>query len=377
MCLSCLARLAIDQPSLHDEIRAEHDAEAPTIDAGSTQLRPGQVLGNRYQIRSRLGGGGMGEVWRAFDLKLRVDVALKALHPRLLENERALETLRQEVRTAREVVSPNVCRVFQLEEVEGRELVSMEYVDGQTLTEVLRERSPLELDEAREIAAQFLAGLEAIHDAGLVHRDIKPENVMLTRAGRVVVMDFGIAKALATGDAQTVAGTPAYMSPEQSRGEPLDARADVFSAGIALAEMVAPRGVRTREARQELWADAREEPPRLEPTPWRRVLVRALASEKGQRYGSAAKLARALEEVTQRATDEEVQPYPGLAAFTAENASYFFGRELEVEELWRKLGRAHLLGLIGPSGAGKSSFLRRRPAPGHARGVAHLDRAAR
>ena len=124
--------------------------------------------------------------------------------------------LRQEVRAAREVVSPNVCRVFDLVEFDGHELVSMEFVDGATLADVLRDRSPLDLQEARDIAAQFLAGLEAIHAAGLVHRDIKPENVMLTRAGRVVVMDFGIARAASESRVRTVAGTAAYMAPEQA-----------------------------------------------------------------------------------------------------------------------------------------------------------------
>jgi hypothetical protein len=266
--------------------------------------------------------------------------------------------LRQEVRSAREVVSPNVCRVYQLEELGERELVSMEYVDGDTLADVLRERSPLELDEAREIAAQLLAGLEAIHTAGLVHRDIKPENVMLTRAGRVVVMDFGVAKALAADPTKTVSGTPAYMSPEQARGGAIDARADLYSVGIVLAEMVAPCGARTQEAREAIWEGARAVPPELDDTPWQSVLARAVAPDPKDRHETAASLARALEEVTQRAGDAEAQPYPGLSSFTAESADYFFGRELEVEQMWRKLRRAHLLGLIGPSGAGKSSFLR-------------------
>ncbi len=197
---------------------------------------PGVILGERYQLREVLGRGGMGEVYRAFDLKLRVDVALKSVRPELSSSEKARELLRQEVRSAREVLSPNVCRIFDLVVEEGRELVSMEYIDGMTLAERLQERGPLELREAREVAAQFLAGLEAIHEAGLVHRDFKPENVMLTRAGRVVVMDFGLAKARTEAKSGTIAGTPAYMSPEQSRGEPVDARADVYSAGVVLAE---------------------------------------------------------------------------------------------------------------------------------------------
>jgi serine/threonine-protein kinase len=219
----------------------------------------------------------MGEVWRAYDLKLRQDVALKALRKELIQDREALETLRQEVRTAREVISPNVCRVFDLQELDGQELVSMEYIDGTTLQEILKRRSPLDLDEAREIASQFLAGLEAIHDAGLVHRDIKPENVMVTRTGRVVVMDFGIAKGLGDGKGGLVAGTPAYMSPEQAKGGELDARADVFSAGVVLAEMVAPSGIRSLQDRQEIWEAIHQERPEIAETPWSRVIAQCVA----------------------------------------------------------------------------------------------------
>jgi WD40 repeat protein/predicted Ser/Thr protein kinase len=320
---------------------------------------PGRILGERYQIREVLGRGGMGEVYRAFDLKLRVDVALKAVRPELLQSEKARELLRQEVRSAREVVSPNVCRIFDLVVEEGRELVSMEYIDGTTLSEALRRRGPRELREAREIAAQFLSGLEAIHQAGLVHRDFKPENVMLTRAGRVVVMDFGLAKPRSEGTSGTIAGTPAYMAPEQARGEPVDARADVFSAGIVLAEMLSVGGEGALRARQALWEAVRQEPPQVPEGPWAPVLRQALSSERERRHATARALAHALDEVTHRLPGfEDKHPYPGLASFTAEDAEYFCGRELEVEAVWKKLKRPRLLALIGPSGAGKSSFLR-------------------
>src|SRR3989304_4415357 len=161
LCPQCLLSMAL-----------EDDEENPTLQGQG----PGGILGERYQIREVLGRGGMGEVYRAFDLKLRVDVALKAVRPELSSSEKARELLRQEVRSAREVLSPNVCRIFDLVVEEGRGLVWMENIDGTTLAETLRERGPLELREAREIAAQFLSGLEAIHEAGLVHRDFKPEN---------------------------------------------------------------------------------------------------------------------------------------------------------------------------------------------------------
>ena len=357
LCPSCLLRLALDAPTLFDELQSS--PEAPTLQYSAASLAEGQTLGNRYRIRSLLGRGGMGEVWRAFDLKLRVDLALKALRPELLQDKRALGALRQEVRTAREVISPNVCRVFDLVELDGQELVSMEYIDGITLADILKMRAPLELTEAREIASQFLAGLEAIHDVGLVHRDVKPENIMMTRSGRVVMMDLGIAKGLADSKTGTVSGTPAYMAPEQTRGGSVNPRADVFSAGVVLAEMTAPGGLGSHEAREAIWQGVHHEPPELPDTAWAPVLKKAVARIAEQRFATAAALARALEEITLRVEGaEDVRPYPGLASFIESDAEYFFGRELEVEEMWKKLRRPHLLGLVGPSGAGKSSFLR-------------------
>ena len=358
LCPRCSLQLALEQSPV--EVDVGDDPEAlPTRQFPNQTFSSGQILGSRFQIRSLLGRGGMGEVWRAYDLKLRVDVALKSLRAELLEKERALQALRQEVRTAREVVSPNVCRVFDLVELDGQELVSMEYIDGTTLVAVLHSRGPLELQEAREIASQFLAGLEAIHKADLVHRDLKPENIMITRSGRVVVMDFGIAKGLADTKTGTVSGTPAYMAPEQARGQEVNARADVFSAGVVLAEMIAPNGIKTPKAREEIWQGIHREPPELPDTPWASVLTKAVARLAEHRYPSASALVRALEEVTLQVDgSEDVRPYPGLASFTEEDAEYFFGRELEVEAMWKRLRRPHLLGLIGPSGAGKSSFLR-------------------
>ena len=358
LCPGCLLELALDDTSFEAEVLQDPE-DAPTLQYSGYTFEEGQIQGERDRVRSLLGRGGMGEVWRAYDLKLRQDVALKALRTELILDSDALETLRQEVRTAREVISPNVCRVFDLQELDGQELVSMEYIDGTTLQEILKERSPLDLDEAREIASQFLAGLEAIHDAALVHRDIKPENVMVTRTGRVVVMDFGIAKGLGDGKSGLIAGTPAYMSPEQSQGEELDARSDVFSAGVVLAEMVAPGGVAEFEDRQRVWEAIHQATPGISDTPWSRVIGRCVTQAPDGRYATAAELARALEEVTLRAVgDDTARPYPGLSAFQEEDAEYFYGRELEVEALWKKLRRPHLLAVIGPSGAGKSSFLR-------------------
>ena len=366
LCPQCLLSLALRESPQDDP---HHGSAAPGEALTLDRPGPGRILGERYQIRELLGRGGMGEVFRAFDLKLRVDVALKAVRAEKVGSSRADELLRQEVRSAREVVSPNVCRIFDLVAEDGQELVSMEFIDGHTLGEVLKQRGPLPLHETREIASQFLSGLEAIHQAGLVHRDFKPENVMLTRAGRVVVMDFGLAKAHNDAGTGTIAGTPAYMPPEQARGGSVDARADVFAAGVVLAEMLSVGGLGSHDARQELWRAVRETPPRVPDGPWAPVLRQALSPDLQERHASARELARALEDVTQRLPGFATKrPYPGLSSFTEEDAEYFFGREVEVEAVWKKLKRPRMLALVAPSGAGKSSFLRAGLLPALPRG---------
>ena len=324
-----------------------------------TRLAKGELLADRYELIKKLGKGGMGEVWHAFDVRLRVDVALKSLRLNLQRNSKSVEHLRREVRTAREVISPNVCRIFDLVVLDqDQELISMEYIDGVTLAELLSQSGPLELKKGRDIAAQFLAGLEAIHHAGLVHRDLKPENIMITGTGRVVVMDFGISQRVAqmTG---TVAGTLPYMSPEQLSGSHIDGRSDIFAAGIVLAEMIHSKGTLSEKTRETIWHAVRVDANRIPDSPWKPMIIRAVALNVEERYQTVGALVRTLEEITQRVEGiQEQKPYPGLSSFTASDAEYFFGRELEVENVLKKIQQFPMLAIFGPSGAGKTSFLR-------------------
>jgi len=358
------------RPSPRPTPRASN--EAPTEPYEKSGLWVGQILGDRYRVERLLGRGGMGAVWQAFDLKLCVEVALKALHP-IGEDARRRELLRHEVRAAREVMSPNVCRIFDLIEIDGQELVSMEYVDGTHLADYLRHEGAPGLRKMSEIATQLLAGLQAIHDAGLVHRDLKPENVMLTPAGRVVLMDFGIAKAIAEGGHGTVAGTPAYMAPEQLRGDRVDARTDVYAAGLILGELAYWDHLSALEGRRALWQAFRQDPPQLPEGAWHDALQRALAIDPDRRYPSARVFARAFEEVTLRvAGKDERSPFPGLASFTEGDREFFFGREADVEAIGKKLKRLHMLAIVGPSGVGKSSFLRAGLIPSLPKRWAHV-----
>ena len=199
---------------------------------------PGDVLAGRYRIVGLLGRGGMGEVFRAEDLKLKQAVALKFLPEALSNDGAALARFYQEVSVARQVSHRHVCRVYDVGEAEGSHFISMEYVRGEALSSLLKRIGRLPEDKAVETARQLCAGLAAVHDAGVLHRDLKPANVMLDERGDVRITDFGIA-ALA-GDvrgAEALAGTPAYMSPEQLKGEALTARSDIYSLGLVLYEL--------------------------------------------------------------------------------------------------------------------------------------------
>jgi serine/threonine protein kinase len=207
-----------------------------TADEG--RFVPGTLLGGRYRIIGLLGRGGMGEVYRATDLALGQSVALKFLPEEAAHNERLLERFHGEVRVARQVSHPNVCRVYDIGEVEGMPFISMEYVDGEDLASLLLRIGRLPADKAVETARKLCAGLAAAHDRGIIHRDLKPCNIMMNKRGDVVIMDFGLA-ALAdhlTG-AEVRNGTPAYMAPEQLRGAEVTARSDIYALGLVLYEL--------------------------------------------------------------------------------------------------------------------------------------------
>jgi eukaryotic-like serine/threonine-protein kinase len=173
---------------------------------------PGEVLEGRYRILGLLGRGGMGEVYRADDLRLGQPVALKFLPESLSHDPIRLAQFHSEVRTARQVSHPNVCRVYDIGDALGQLFLSMEYIDGEDLSSLLRRIGRLPEDKALEIARQICAGLAAAHERGVIHRDLKPANVMLDGTGKVRLMDFSLAAIGVIRD--VVAGTPAYMAPE-------------------------------------------------------------------------------------------------------------------------------------------------------------------
>jgi serine/threonine-protein kinase len=210
------------------------DSDARAYD--SAALRAGSVLGGRYEILKTLGEGGMGSVYKAHDAEVDRIVALKVIRRELAGNAEILRRFRQEIVLARQITNLNVVRIYDLGVADGVRFISMEYIEGEELGEMLRSRGKLPAQEAAEIMLQVCRGLAAAHAEGVVHRDLKLENVMIGKQGRAAVMDFGIAASIdaaaiatAKGDApaETAAhltrvgaliGTPRYMSPEQARG---------------------------------------------------------------------------------------------------------------------------------------------------------------
>ena len=202
------------------------------IDHG--RFQPGTLLGGRYRVVGRLGRGGMGEVYRADDLKLGQPVALKFLPPEVDGDPVKLMQLHTEVRMARQVSHPNVCRVYDIDEEEGHTFLSMEYIDGEDLASLLKRIGRFPSDRALEIARQICAGLAAAHERGIIHRDLKPANVMLDGTGKVRITDFGLA---GVSGESIRAGTPAYMAPEQLAGSEVTVRSDIYALGLVLYEI--------------------------------------------------------------------------------------------------------------------------------------------
>jgi serine/threonine-protein kinase len=276
-------------------------------------IAPGTVFGDRYEVRRHLGSGGMGTVYAAHDRLLDVAVALKFVRPQLARDPREQARLSREVRLAQAITHVNVIRTYTLAQHDGHLFIVMELLDGVSLAERLR-AGPLPLPEAVRIVRDVLAGLAAAHAKNIVHRDIKPQNTTLCGDGRVVLMDFGIARAAeavvddaAVGTAPSqltsLAGTPGYIAPEVMAGGPVTPQSDLYAVGVLLHQMVTgrlPSNVPTQSVQANTVVevvlgsdipDLRHVPPAL-----LRVLARLLCAAPDARYGSVAEVVAALDD---------------------------------------------------------------------------------
>jgi tetratricopeptide (TPR) repeat protein/predicted Ser/Thr protein kinase len=258
--------LSDESPTIVDfSSSAPRDAEATLIDADATTgdwapptrvpqqrssvrtfvsipvLQIGDVLGGRYEIVKLLGEGGMGAVYKALDRELDRPVALKLIRPELASNSSMLARFKQELLLSRQVTHKNVIRIYDLGDAEGVKFISMEFVEGRDLRALIQEKKKFSPEEAVEVMQQVCQALDAAHSVGVIHRDLKPQNIMREETGRILVMDFGLARTMdSDGMTQTGAlvGTMEYMSPEQALGKELDQRSDIFTTGLILYEML-------------------------------------------------------------------------------------------------------------------------------------------
>jgi len=275
---------------------------------GGDQLRPGAVFAGRYEVKEILGAGGMGVVYRAFDRELQEPVAIKTLRPEALAGgNTALERFKQEIRLARRIAHRNVVRTYDLGEVGGTYYLTMEFVEGTSLKQLISSRGKLPIPVTLTVGKQLCRALEVAHAEGVIHRDIKPQNMVVEPNGFLKVMDFGIARLAdpAKGKGLTEAGmsigTPDYMSPEQLSGLEVDARADLYAAGVVLFECVTGRVPFEAETTWALIAKHLEEQP---PDPravntdvpegLAAVILKAMAKEPPQRYATASEMHDAL-----------------------------------------------------------------------------------
>jgi tetratricopeptide (TPR) repeat protein len=287
----------------------------PPFDQGNHTMPAGGEMFHHYQILRSLGKGGMGEVFLAQDTVLERKVAIKFLPDAEQQDPQARKRFLREAKAAAALDHPFICRVYETGEVTGKAFIVMEYLPGETLKDRLA-RGPLPVEEALQKATEIAEALEEAHEKGIVHRDLKPANIMLTPQGHPKIMDFGLAKQVAPfgsvdSEMQTatetltkagsVVGTVAYMSPEQARGEPVDARSDIFSFGMVLYEMLSGKNPYQRSSQIDtLSAILHDAPPALHlesatpPTALRGIFAKALAKDPAERYQNIKAMARDL-----------------------------------------------------------------------------------
>jgi tetratricopeptide (TPR) repeat protein/predicted Ser/Thr protein kinase len=307
--------------------------------AGEQALTEGSVLGGRYEILAVIGKGGMGWVYKAKDREIDRIVALKVIREDLARDENIIKRFRDEIILARKVTHKNVLRIYDIAEAEGRKFISMPYIEGRDLKDIITEEGALEVDRALDISRQVLEALKSAHEAGVVHRDLKPQNIMIDKEGNVCVADFGIAKSADTGGLTVtgqIVGTPEYMSPEQAEGKDVDFRSDIYSFGLILYEMLTGKVpfkadsiistlmLRLREKPQAPSRDNAAVPAWLD-----RLVLRTLEREVEERYASAEEILRDIDLQTVKRKLRLKPRMLGMIAAVAVigvAAALFFGR---------------------------------------------------
>ena len=327
-------------------------ASSGTITQPSEQrFAPGEVLDGRYRIVSLIGRGGMGDVYRADDLRLAQPVALKFLAARRSRDPDRLQRFFGEVRLARQVSHPNVCRVHDVADADGVYFISMEYVDGEDLASLMSRVGRLRPDTALSITRDLCAGLGAAHSLGIVHRDLKPANILIDRQGGARIADFGIADLLENlAGGADLAGTPSYMAPEQLTSGPISARTDLYALGLIVYEMFTgkPR-FHARSVTEALGqhAIASHDDLRPEVAPFDPSVQRLIVACLEERPDARPASVESLQALAAHPLDARRHNLPG-------ELTSFVGRRTDLLELSGVLASARLLSLTGAGGIGKT-----------------------
>jgi serine/threonine protein kinase len=288
-----------------------------TMETPAEGLTRGTVFAGRYEILEELGTGGMGSVYRVFDRKLEEEVALKLIRPDIAASGKTIERFKNEIKVARKITHPNVCRMHDLHE-EGKTLyITMEYVRGEDLKSVIHRMGTLTMGKAVSIAQQAADGLAEAHKLGIIHRDLKPGNIMIDKEGNAKIMDFGIARSLedkGSADAGMIIGTPEYMSPEQAEGKEADQRSDIYSLGVIIYEMVtgkAPFEGATasgilKKHRTEAPLDPKGLNPQVSPG-LARMILKCLEKDREKRFQNAGEVLAELNDLATSMTKKAVE----------------------------------------------------------------------
>jgi serine/threonine protein kinase/Flp pilus assembly protein TadD len=284
------------------------------------ELETGALFADRYQVIEKIGTGGMGRVFKAFDTKIREKIAIKLLKAETAFDEKTIERFRSEIRLARRIAHKNVCRMFDLGEYAGIQYITMELVPGESLKSIIRMTAPLSIPTAVHYAKEICEGLEEAHRWNVIHRDLKPQNIMVDPMGTVRIMDFGIARSVQpTGqtDEGVAVGTPEYMSPEQAEGQDIDQRTDIYALGIVLYEMVTGKVPFEGEMKLTILRKQvieRPRPPKelnpLVPERLNRLILKCLEKSRERRFQNAGEILQELGTI-QAATLKAVEAKAG------------------------------------------------------------------
>jgi len=343
----------------------------------------GTILGNRYRIEERIGGGGTALVYRAFDLQLSRDVAVKVLRGQFGNDEEFVRRFRREAQNAASLSNPNVVQIYDVGEENETYYIVMELIQGKTLKAVIQEQGPLPVQQACRIAMEILGAMAHAHSARIIHRDIKPHNILIARDGRVKVTDFGIARATTTDTVThtgSIMGSAHYFSPEQANGQPTGEKSDIYSMGVVLYEMVtgkvpfqgeSPITVALKHLRDQVVPPS-ELNPEI-PVELDEIILQAMEKEPEDRYASANQMRQALERFLELHAAGKTHIHAGdfptmdmrAVTKTTRKARTRAEREAEMEEkrerrstwIWVLVIAAVVLGGIGTAAWGVLRFL--------------------